>query len=284
MNDLNAEKKWNVNDRDAWDALYQRSIAVYWYKYETNKNKPVSLYDVYSEMGVSNVTKNLADNTGVIFSSRDGEREIVKVNLYHSSHALSNDPEYTPKGWMGLRGKLTIKIPNRLLLPDTMVKWFEDIKLDGLDALLNETLSENYCFFKNENKKVTVKDFMGGTKLPYAGKANSSTVGIPELLVLLGVIDKCIKQHGAPKDVMNSFKQADGHVSNSLTILLSQWQSLSQSSMTIGRCKAQQMAMKLLQTKLTNTVFHKSLRIFMETARTRLLVTAVRTAKPITQE
>lgn len=217
MNKPNGKKiPWIVNTRDSWDSLYQRSVPVYWYKYESG-SKPVSLYDMYHEMGVTNVEK--CGDTDVIFRSIDAQRRIIKVSAF-----VSSNPVYTPERWVGLQARLTIKIPNRVLLAAEIVNWFKAINNNNLNDLLYETLANSYPPLAPLEQIKTVGNFIDGAKRPYL--EDQYTVEIPKILVLLGVIDKFILNRQATNEFKKAFNRIEGQISNSLTVLLSQWTSL----------------------------------------------------------
>jgi hypothetical protein len=241
----NEKITWTVESRDDWDSLFRRSVPYYWYGCGTNPDgsaKEPSLYDVYNQMGVTNIIDprvagciNPRDQRGVIFY-RDGkkEREFILVRPTSDRSRGRLLPEFKADGWHNLYSELTFKIPKCVVLPAQISIWFDSYsenlyelnlpgsksKERGTNGFLEEVLVEDIKDALENMKAHAKKHFDSEDKLV----PSLLIVEISDLMVLLGRIDHFFNVfHNKPTPIYNQFKLIDLEIYSILTALLAQW-------------------------------------------------------------
>lgn len=237
-----SELSWKVANRDSWDVLYQESVSYYWNVIDKNIDKNSDfLFDIYKSMGVSNISK---DKEGVVFYGDDESQQIVKIipNFTDSATAgyISGDAYTKVNGWSGLRSKLTIKIPNSVLLDSKIVQVVEAIDFDKLDYLCGYALGKDLVDFfsfrlpkESEGSIEAVKVLINSSFSAYESSNSLCSVKIPELLTLLGILDAVNTKFQSVCDddqvtdeVGGILSRIDSAIYKPLTTLLSSYVSL----------------------------------------------------------
>lgn len=225
---------WKVQNRDSWDVLYQESVSFYWNGFSKDKSPSgMSAYEIYSALGVSNIKP---EGESVVFYGDNELQEIIKVTPIFSSDNDSSGyisaSAYTNEnGWKGLRTRLSIKIPNRVLLDSKVTSLLMQMDFDKLAFLCKNVLGKELASFFSASDGQAAEDIKAHVKASFSQYKKSdrlSVMSTPELLATLGILDALNNQLQASCDDDNRVTEVDTLVSNidsaiyrPLTVLLS---------------------------------------------------------------
>lgn len=227
---------WVVANRDAWDVLYQESVAYYWNSSDSGDSDSQNLFKIYKAMGVANIREDNEREGDVLFLSETGE-EIVRVHPVFSADKgdsyISGDA-YKPKnGWADLTSEMRIKIPNRVLLSNVVREAIETIDFDQLEEITKKSLGrEPSELFKyvDESSSKSVKDHVSAS-FESSEVDGFSIARIPSLLTFIGLLDSVIYHYkdtcsNPDSSLIDLFDRIESNVYRPLTGLLSSYVSL----------------------------------------------------------